>query len=256
MKKIFLIAFIIAIAISCTKQINVDLKNADPQLVIEGNVSNSTGAVVNISKSVQFSSGNSFPAVSGAVVSITDNLGTSYTLAEQSPGVYSNDDLTGVPGRSYTLNVAVNGTAYTATSVMPKQTNLDTLLFEQIIFGNETIWIVKPQYTDPAGFGDYYKFIEKINGVRYPNIWVWDDNFTNNGISTRPLIQTDSTIAIGDTIEIEMQCIDKNIFRYFTALTEVQSNATTPANPDTNISGSVLGYFSAHTSQRKKAIVQ
>jgi len=53
-----------------------------------------------------------------------------------------------------------------------------------------------------------------------------------------------------------MQCIDKNIFRYFTTLTEVQENSTTPANPDSNISGGVLGYFSAHTSQRKKAAVK
>jgi hypothetical protein len=139
---------------------------------------------------------------------------------------------------------------------MPAQVNLDTLLLENIAFIPDNIWIVKPQYTDPAGFGNYYKFIEKINNVRNPTIWVWDDRLTNSGVSTRPLIQADSTIKVGDTIEVEMQCVDRNIFRYFTALQNLQQNATTPANPDTNISGNAIGYFSAHTSQKKKAAIK
>ena len=189
-------------------------------------------------------------------ISITDDLGSSYPLTETKAGTYINNDLVGVPGHTYNLTVNIEGKTYTAASTMPLQVPLDTLLFEQIVFGNETIWIVKPQYTDPAGFGNYYKFIETINGTRYPNIWVWDDALTNNGVSTRPLIQTDSSINLNDTIEVEMQCIDRNVFRYFTALINVQSNATTPVNPDSNISGGTLGYFSAQTSQRKKAIVQ
>ncbi len=256
MKKIFILSLIISSAVSCTKEINVDLKNSTPQLVIEGNVNNSTGAVVSITQSVQFSNSNTFPTVSGAVVFITDNFGATFTLPETTPGNYTNENLVGVAGNTYNLSVTLDNKEYTATSVMPAQVYIDTLLFEQIIFGDETVWIVKPQYTDPAGFGDYYKFIEKINGVRFPGTWVWDDNFTNNGISTRPLIPRYSTINIGDTVEIEMQCIDKNIFRYITTLTEVQENSTTPANPDSNISGGVLGYFSAHTSQRKKAAVK
>ena len=139
---------------------------------------------------------------------------------------------------------------------MPSQVNMDTILLEQIAFITENIWIVKPKYTDPPGFGNYYRFIEKINNVRNPTIWVWDDKLSNNGVSTRPLIQGDSTIKLNDTIEVEMQCIDRNIFRYFSALQSLQDNSTTPANPDTNITGGVLGYFSAHTSQKKKVVVK
>ena len=66
-------AFILIGGVACTKNINVDLKNASPQLVIEGIVDNQQAATVQISKSVPFSSSNNFPAVSGAVVSISDN---------------------------------------------------------------------------------------------------------------------------------------------------------------------------------------
>jgi hypothetical protein len=33
-------------------------------------------------------------------------------------------------------------------------------------------------------------------------------------------------------------------------------NATTPANPENKITGGALGYFSAHTSQKRKVKVQ
>jgi len=240
----------------CTKIIDVDLKNSVPQLVIEGVVTNSDAASVNITQSVQFSNSNNYPAVRGAIVSITDNAGGTFLLQETTPGKYTSSSLIGVEGRTYNLSVSVNGALYQAVSTMPVQVNLDTILLENIAFIPDNIWIIKPQYTDPPGFGDYYKFIEKINGVRNPTIWVWDDKLTNNGISTRPLIQADSTIKIGDTVEIEMQCIDLNNFRYFTALQNLQQAATTPTNPESNISGNVLGYFSAHTSQKRKVAIK
>jgi hypothetical protein len=77
----------------------------------------------------------------------------------------------------------------------------------------------------------------------------------NNSISPIPLIQHDSTLNAKDIIEVEMRCIDRNTCRYFTSPQDSQNNATTPANPPTNISGGALGYFSAHTSQLKKVQV-
>ncbi len=256
MKKYFNITFLIIITFTaCKKIINVDLNNAPSQVVIEGIVTNSSTAQVNITKSVTFSSSNTFPAVTGATVTITDNLNNKFILTEKTPGNYSNSSLTGVPGRTYSLSVTAGGINYTATSTMPQQVNLDTLLLDQIPFGNKYITIVQPQYTDPKGFGNYYSFIETINNTVNPKIFVWDDRFNDGGISTRPLIQSDSTIKTGDTVKVEMRCIDKNIYTYFTSLADLQQNATTPANPTSNISGGCLGYFSAHTSQRKKVLI-
>ena len=256
MNKIISSTLCLALLAGCTKQVNVDLKNADQQLVIEGNVTNADIASVSISKTVTFSSSNTFPPVSGATVNIADDLGTTYPLTENAAGHYINSSLVGVPGHSYTLTITTEGKTYTSVSTMPQVVNLDTILLEQISFGNKFIWSVKPQYTDPAGFGNYYKFTEFINHVRNPTIFAWDDRFVNNGISTRPLLQADSAININDSVGVEMQCIDKNIFRYFSTLADLQQNATTPANPDSNISGGVLGYFSAHTRQRKTVVVK
>jgi hypothetical protein len=255
MKKLLIYTFLFTALISCKKEINVDLQNASSQIVIEGVVTNTSHAEVTLSKSVPFSSSNVYPEVSGAVVNIIDN-GVNYVLTETKPGTYTNHSLTGRPGHTYNLFVKAEGKEYTSTSTMPLQVNLDTLLLEKIYWGNESIWVVKPQYTDPAGFGNSYMFIETINGKRFPDVWVWDDNIVNNSVSTISLIQSDSTINTNDTIEVEMRCIDKNVFRYFTALNGSKQNATTPANPENKITGGALGYFSAHTSQRKKVKVQ
>jgi len=255
MKRLLIYTFLFTVLIACKKTIDVDLKNASPKIVIEAVVTNSTSAEVTLSKSVPFSQSNSFPKVSGAVVSITDN-GVNYELIETKPGIYRNSLLIGIPEHTYHLSVKVEGKEYTATSTMPLQVNFDSLQMEKIFWGNESIWVVKPQYTDPAGFGNSYMFIETINGKQFPDFWVWDDNIVNNSVSTIPLIQSDSTIKTGDSVEVEMRCIDKNTFRYFTALQGSQQNATTPANPENKITGGALGYFSAHTTQRKNVKVQ
>ncbi|OIR08267.1 hypothetical protein GALL_94350 [mine drainage metagenome] len=260
MKKYFGITFfLIAALTACTKTINVDLNNAPSQLVIEGIVTNKNSAQVNISKSVTFGSSNDFPTVSGATVKITDNLNNNFSLIETTPGFYSNSNLIGVPGRTYNLSVTLNGINYTASSTMPQQVNLDTLLLTKIPYFNKMITVVQPQYTDPAGIANYYSFIETIE---YPNktfsagfFFVWDDRFNDGGISTRPLIVADSTISSGDTINVEMRCIDKNVYRYYNSLSNLQQNSTTPENPVSNITGGCLGYFSANTIQRKKVAI-
>jgi len=256
MKKIFLFFITVSAFISCTKTINVDLKNEAPHIVIEGVVSNNSFANVRISKSVPFSNDNIFRGVSDARVSISDDHGMQYELTETSTGNYTNNVLKGTPGYAYNLSVMVEGKYYTATSAMPLQVNLDTLLLENISLMGKMKWTAVPQYTDPAGFGNSYKFIETINRKRYQNYWVWDDRIINDGVSNIPLFQMDSTVNLKDTIEVEMQCIDKNVYRYFTALANVKNSATTPANPESNIVGGALGYFSAHTSQKRKVVVE
>jgi hypothetical protein len=252
-KYLFHIILLATLFSSCKKVINVDLNNAPSQIVIEGIINNRIPATVTISQSVKFSSDNVFPTLSGAIVSIQDNVGNNYVLSETAPGTYTNTNAIGVAGRTYTMNVKVNNTNYTAISAMPQQVNFDTLIPDQIAFANKTIKVVRPQYKDPVAVGNNYQFVEYMNGDLIQNIYVWNDNVNNGGTMNRPLIyaaQKDKhDIATGDIVIVEMRCIDKNIYTYMRALADLNSNNTTPANPPSNISGGALGYFSAHTSQ-------
>ena len=97
MNKYFLLISLSITLFACKKIINVDLNNAPPQLVIEGLVNDVNPATITISKSVIFSSSNTFPSVSGAFVTIKDNVGNTYTLSESSsvPGTYTTSAILG-----------------------------------------------------------------------------------------------------------------------------------------------------------------
>ena len=60
----------------------------------------------------------------------------------------------------------------------------------------------------------------------------------------------------GDIMEIEMRCIDKNVYTYFLELNKtIYGNSAGLGNPTSNIKGGALGYFSAHTVWKGKVVV-
>src|ERR1700761_1041594 len=75
---------------ACKKVIDVDLKNAAPQIVIEGNITDAGGAYeVKISKTVDFSADNVFPPVTNAAVTITDStMNRTEQLLQVDSGLY------------------------------------------------------------------------------------------------------------------------------------------------------------------------
>lgn len=66
----------------------------------------------------------------------------------------------------------------------------------------------------------------------------------------------DETLETGDLVEVTMQCIAPEVYRYFFALAQnIGDETSAPADPPTNISGGALGYFSAHPSGMKSMVV-
>lgn len=247
---------------SCEDVIDIDLDEADSQYVIQGAVTNQTGPyTVTIQQSVPFDEANNYPQISGATVTLNDGTLTD-TLTEVRAGVYQTVHLLqGEPGRTYTLTVRVGEQVFSAQSTMPAAVALDDLTTTTASFGgSETIQMV-PNFTDPVGLGNYYRFVQWNNGVRLANIFVLDDRNNDGIVVTRPLFAPGSDVetALGDTVTVEMQTIDRNTYKYLYALDASSSNgpnASTPANPDNNFGGACLGYFSAHTVQRKTILVE
>jgi hypothetical protein len=264
MKYKFLILGLSILFGSCQKVINIDLKNKDATIVIEGTVTDSPTIphTVKITKSVNFSADNVFPAVSGANVTISDNAGNTVTLNETSPGIYQNSTLVGTQGRTYYLNVIAEGKTYSAASTIPTKVNLDTVLVDVGLSppgaGNGNSKSAIPVFTDPYGKGNNYKFFLKKNNILSKQLFITDDQIVDGGINNRPLSDSDFEYKTNDTITVTMMCLDKAVYLYFYSLSQSGSGpdaSATPANPVTNINGAILGYFSAHTIQTKKVIV-
>jgi len=251
---------------SCEKAIDLKLSDTTPQYVIEGVLTNENGSCkVLISQTKKFTDDNSFNAVNGAQVSISNN-GITYNLSASSAGVYQNSILTGAPGQTYQLNVSINGKTFTGTCTMPQQVALDSIyLVKDNINNNKDGSIrkyVTVQYKDPAATKNYYRFVQYINSRKEQTVFVDDDEFTNGQTVNSRLNYNNGNddpakdIRPGNTVIIEMLCIDAAVYKYWYSLASASgdSNNAAPTNPVSNIQGGALGYFSAHTIQRKTLV--
>jgi hypothetical protein len=258
--KLIILALILLAATSCQKVISLKLNNASPQLVIEGNITNIKGAqYIIISKSVSLNNTDDFPGVEDAQVSVKDSRGRIYIFQQDTAGIYSYSQMVGVPGVTYTLTVVAGGQTYTASSTMPQPVNLDSLTEQVGTLAGSNLYTIVANYQDPANETNQYRFLLTVNNKPVGAIFVSDDSFTNGKYVRNDLIQNSTDIHYGDTVSVEMQCIDKNVYEYWYSLSQQQvegpGGGTTPSNPVSNISNNALGYFSAHTTQTKSIVV-
>ena len=249
------------LASACQKVIDLDLKSAEPRLAIEGNLADDgRPCTVLVSRSTSYTSSNTFPAVSGAVVTLSDDAGALETLAETStPGTYRGRTITGRAGRRYTLRVETEGQAFVAASTLPAPVPLTGLRVEKAGFGD--LIQVMPEFVDPAGVPNYYLFRQYRNGRQNKTLFLQNDELTDGKVNARPLFgrgddELDELVA-GDSVRIEMQNIDANVYAYLRTLSQVLQggNSAAPANPKSNFSGDVLGYFSAYSVRHRTALV-
>ena len=128
---IFLI-MITFLSISCYQDVvDLDLSEFDSQIVIEGIITDEPGPhTVRITKTISYESSRDFPSVSGAEVVISDDSANIETLRAIRSGTYRTDELQGVPGRTYTLSVSVEGEEYTASCTMPEALELDSITYD------------------------------------------------------------------------------------------------------------------------------
>jgi hypothetical protein len=251
-----LLAFTAILHSSCEKVIELDLGDESGQLVIEAGIDNIPGQqIVKLSNNVPFTNTNTYPSVSGAQVSISDQHGHTYTFAESAAGTYILNNVAGVPGEEYNLKVFWNDKTYTAVSRMPEVVTLDSITFAKSEFGDKGRQNISVHYKDPAGIANQYRFILFVNDVQVKDILVDNDDFTDGNQVKMDLRQRDVDIYLGDKVSVEMQCIDKPIYTYWSTLRSHSSNGpgggVTPSNPPTNISPATLGFFSAYTTSSK-----
>ncbi|WP_343672403.1 DUF4249 domain-containing protein [Chitinophaga sp.] len=263
MKKILSILSTSFILSSCEKEIHVDLNSSEPQIVIDGSITDAAGPYyVRITKTVNYSESNVYPGVSGATVIISDNNGITDTLTETSPGIYQTSTIIGTPGNTYSLSVSIEDKEYYATSTMPLKVNLDSLKFSPTsVPGEEDLYSILPVFTDPPTLGNNYRYLLTINGKLDDSYFVDNDNIGNGLVNKRSLFTQDTDIKLKDSVKLEMRCIDLPSYTYFYTLSQIADGGpgggTTPTNPPNNITGDyALGIFSAYTTQTRTQIVE
>ncbi len=238
-------------ASSCEDEIQVDLRTADPQLVIEGVIREGTTAEVLITQTKAFSDNTEYPPVANAIVTISDDAGNNEQLTYDASGKYIATTIEGVQRRTYQLTVQHDGQTYTATTRMPPAVSLDSLtLFK---FPMVDYWDPMIHFRDPVGEeNQYYRFIIGING-KYPRFREriitteqMDGNVIHQPLFVRYEEESieEDPIKKGDLITVEMRCLDRGTYKFFETLSRVEDSL---ANPTSNIKGGALGYFGAYS---------
>lgn len=240
---------------SCEDIIDVDLNSVEPELVIEGTIRMGTAAEVLITKTKDFDATNEYPPIRDAVVTISDSEGNSETLLCNEQGRYVATTIFGVERTTYYLSVTYEEVEYTATSYMPPRVEIESL----------TVWkapimdyaVPQIHFMDPVGKeNEYYRCTLYIDHEKP----LLKDRLEDQLISTefvdgtrisQPIFiryvnsgRDDDPIEKGDLVTVELQCIDKGVYKFFDTLYNIEEGL---ANPTSNIKGGALGYFGAYS---------
>jgi len=259
MKNLFPISFLligfIIFLTACEEVIDLQLKEAEPTLVIEGTVNNlSMQQMVLLSEMQPFNSEIRRKTVSGAEVFLNENNGPWRKLNEAETGKYTLDNLKGKPGSTYGLLVNYEGETYEAKSTMPEVVRIDSTGISINTFdGSRRTPLAL--YQDPEGVKNYYYFQLRINDLVNSSLFLYNDKFNDGKYILQNLDDFSLDLVNGDSVVIELRNIDNDSFRYWEAVQSQNGTSASPGNPVSNITNGALGYFSAYAANSVYFIV-
>ena len=250
------------IVFSCTKIIEVEVNDAEPQLIIEANYDATNERVqVNLSMSKNVFSGGVNPFITGAAVEIIDGNGATTPLVDQGDGSYLLENYAPNYLSTYSMNVTVDGVVYSASSFLPEVVQLDSLssiFTEASLFGPEG-YVVYMNFLDPAGVPNYYRAVRSVNGEVLTDLgdqFIFDDSFSEGNAQTVPFFG--DRYDIGDSVVVEFRSYNKNSYEYYSQLFDLAGDggqSAAPANPVSNWSNDALGHFSTWGWDSKYVVV-
>lgn len=255
--KLFLFISII-FSFGCLKVLNINIINPNAKIVIDAVITDGAGPYfVSISRATNINSAAVYSTKDSAKIFIWDNFGQRDTLIKVKDGLYQTRNLRGIIGRTYYIEVRLENNIYTASNKMPYKVGFDKMDLDSLSINGLKIYTIIPRFTDPPTKGNYYRFVQKINDSIDNAYYLLNDDVNNGVVNKTPLIAVNAAIRIkkGDSVSMEMQCMNKEEFEYFSTLSQQTSfgiNANSaPSNPKSNFNGNVLGFFSCHTSEYK-----
>jgi len=250
---------------SCEKVIDIDLKDAEPVIVIDGQITDSIGLnMVTLTKTSSFYTDSPTEMVTGAIVEISDETGKKYILDEFSPGLYNNILLETISNHKYKLHIKAGTEVFESFSISPSPVKIDSVNIESNKFspknennnsGEEDIYYkITTYFFDNADEVNFYRLRLIINGEYMSGFYLASDRFFNG--KTIPYNFGGIFLEEGDEVQVELLGIDESSFNYFYTLQRLSGNGKdiTPGNPPTNIVGDAIGIFGASSFDSYKEI--
>ena len=252
------------VIVSCEKVIDIDLNEANPQLVIVSQLWEGTNDfVVSITETTSYYTPEEANQVNNALVTIQEDGANAVVLENVGEGKYTAVDFTATAGKTYTLIVEVNGVTNTASSTMLTDIPLDEIASEFVpgMFGQDGGYFVFLAFQDIPVENNYWRIFYKLNGEiqdNGENLFLFEDSSTNGSYLTFPIWT--QLFELGDEVEVTLGHMDASMYDYFITLDGIAGQSAgqsaAPANPNTNWSNGALGYFGAFNGSTKSIIVE
>jgi len=241
--------------------INVDLSEYDQKIVIEGRIGNYPGPYsVAVGKTAKLSSKDNIKRVSGASVIISDDLGNSEVLQEDSEGVYLTNSMRGRTGRTYILNIETDGETYSASSTMQRAVLINDIDFVKA--SQNDIYYDLVLTIDNLADTPEYCLIELYRNEYLNKSYLYSDKYADG--EDVILDDFDSYFVSTDFVQIVMLSLDENVYEFYRSLEPLEDifwdmddpfALGTLYNPTSNISNGALGYFSARSFRLYETVV-
>jgi hypothetical protein len=169
MKKPAIIIAIIALAAaSCVSQFTPEIVSQSRFLTVNGLITDENRQyTIKLGLSKPLDETSDEEPAKGAAVSVSDDLGNSYTFREKKPGIYVSDStlFTGRPGLTYTLSIRYNGLRYMSLPcLLRKSPPIDSVgqevIDREINASGETEKIVRVMLNtlDPSNETHFYRW--------------------------------------------------------------------------------------------------
>ena len=269
---------LLLLTLSCQKEIELDYRDIEPVVSIEGRVTNEQVYVL-ITRTRSMNDSVKGRGIGGAVVTISSEDGTEQLVYDARDGYYRPaSGMKGVPGRTYRLDVTLDGHQYAASSTMPRQAPIVSAQFIWQSLLDNGMLMYEMWATDPEpDVRNYYWYRvdrrakdPKVRQKQGTDAYRWssfDDRGAINARIYRDIMcvneemmdgqdieddQLKSILFDGDTITLQLMTIDRAMFEYYQSLSVGQRMG---ANPISNISGGCLGYFAAGSVSHADTVI-
>jgi len=125
-----------SLVLSCEDVIDVDVPTAEPNLVIEASLDWEKGTsgnqqIIKLSWSTPFFQTDQNTAVTGAIVSVTNNdTEDVFPFVDQNNGTYTTNNFLPILNNSYTLNIEYDGQTFKATETLMPVSDINAVTLD------------------------------------------------------------------------------------------------------------------------------
>lgn len=291
MNRFLLFSCLLLLTTACEKGISFKPKNAETSVVVEAYIENGQPPVVIISRSLDYFSKISPAILAGSFIrnaEVTVSNGTQThklkeygipTGAGYTVFYYSIDSASlatafvGEFNKSYSLKITAEGKEYTASTTIPALAKtVDSLWWKPAPANPDTTKVVvMSRVKDPAGFGNYIRYFNKVNDSAFlpPPASVFDDQIVDGttydiemekGVDRNREIDFEnySFFKRGDTVTLKFTNIDKATFDFWRTMEFSYASIGNPFSSPTKVLGNVkgaLGYFGGYAVQYRVLVI-